>query len=139
MAPVSGFSFAGAVRTWVTLNIDRGYVLVSFEVVVARQNQPCFAFERWSEERAKSGHRPKVLPMSWPHQIPKHEKRDTRNEKRGTGASSSIQRPIAESVLGLHHFVNLGRALVNDGRPGIPEIAANRRLVIREPFVAMDL
>src|SRR5436189_6399628 len=43
-------------------------------------------------------------------------------------SSLPIHLPVAEDVLGLHHLVDLGRALVDDGRAGVPEVALNRVL-----------
>src|SRR5947207_6735201 len=42
--------------------------------------------------------------------------------------SLAIHLPVAEGVLGLHHLVDLGRALVDDGRTGVSEVALDRVL-----------
>src|SRR6185312_13734390 len=40
--------------------------------------------------------------------------------------SLAIHLPVAEGVLGLHHLVDLGGALVDDGGAGVPEVALDR-------------
>src|SRR6476646_6606714 len=42
--------------------------------------------------------------------------------------ASAIQLPVPERVLGLHHLVDLGGALVDDGSPRVAEVALDRVL-----------
>src|SRR3954469_9301771 len=43
-------------------------------------------------------------------------------------SSLAIHLPVAEDVLGLHHLVDLGRALVDDRSAGVAEVALDRVL-----------
>src|ERR1700751_938962 len=53
--------------------------------------------------------------------------------------SRPVQSPVAEGGLSLDHLMNLRFAFIDDRRPSISEITANRRFGVRKPFVTVNL